>query len=477
MLEDRQEGWQADQAPRLRPLSYPGAWPNESILLADDSHFLFNFVPGARRLGQARVVLRGRGLPGDPQSTATEVPLNYALLRYNVASVNNRVPVLAVGSNASPAQMRHKFGRSGVSLVIPMVRAEVEGLAVGVAAEVARAGYVPATPIVGPDLASTLFVQWLDNRQLAALDATESSYTRVRLTPGSPDDAGVRVRLPSGEILGACYAYVANRGVLVHDGRPRRSGDQAQLLTELLAGSQRLRDLLGESAQDWIDRTREPGVIQAGREILCEEGWVEQQTALDRLVAAQCSRAAEVPAALQYRQILPATPRSGRGWIVVSSADPIDRRGQTCVRVAPSVAEMLGHPELVAIRPLLAEQDSGMDRLSRSSGSGSAGFDAGEEPLHRSTYSIGGFAADWATLRSGCAHLRVDHTVSPRPSSEVQLSEDAFPLEADLLQCPLFDDVVDLGVRLESVDRRRVEQVLDQQALGACPHALATMFG
>jgi hypothetical protein len=361
MIEDRlerPESWQADQAPRERPLSYPGAWPQESILLAEDRHFPLDF-PVGRRLGQARVVLQGRELPGDPDGTATEVPLNYALLRFNVASVNNRVPVLAVGSNASPAQMRHKFGRSGVSLVIPMVRAEVRGLSVGLAPAVAQAGYIPATPIVGPDLASSLFVQWLDARQLAALDATETSYTRVRLSPGSPDDAGVRITLPSGEVMSACYAYVADRGVLTHDGSPRLLEKQADLLTGLLAASERLRDLLGHTAHDWIERVRDPGVIQAVREIMGEEGWTGRQPALDRLVAAQTP----LTPPLHYGQILPAAPLSGQGWIAVPSADQIDRCGQACVRVAPSVAETLGHPELVAVRPSLADQHPDVDRL------------------------------------------------------------------------------------------------------------------
>lgn len=119
--------------------------------------------------------------------------------------------MLAVGSNAAPAQMLRKFTSRRVSTVLPMVRVTVHGLAAGVSAHISRAGYVPATPIVAPGESHRMSVLWLDDEQLAALDDSEPNYRRVRLD-------GYDV-------------YVSRWGCLRDDyGQPLRLGDQRQLL-------------------------------------------------------------------------------------------------------------------------------------------------------------------------------------------------------------------------------------------------------
>jgi hypothetical protein len=377
MREAEPVEWQAANAPREMPTTYPGLWPTTSILLAGDRHFRLQLRLG-RRLGQARV-MSGQGLTGD-ETRPSDPPLNYALVRYNVAPVDDRVPVLAVGSNASPAQLRHKFANSGVSLVMPLVRATVEGLAAGVAADVAPTGYVPATPIVGPDLVDVLFVQWLDGNQLALLDETEHSYDRVLLPAGDPTDGGVRVTLSSGETLGACYAYVSTRGALAMpngakapesasdpgsddpelrriprggppllDGRPG-ADRQSALLSALLSGSPRLRQLMGDCAT-WFERIVEPGTADALRQAFQDEGWVRQQDALRHLYDAQAAGRDPGPVRLVYRRILPAGPPPDGQWRVVPSSDAIDRRGQGVVRLTPAASEALGRPEHVAVQP------------------------------------------------------------------------------------------------------------------------------
>lgn len=119
--------------------------------------------------------------------------------------------VLAVGSNAAPAQMLRKFASRRVWTVLPMVRVTVHGIAAGVSAHISRAGYVPATPIATPGETHRMSVLWLDDEQLAALDDSEPNYHRVRLD-------GYNV-------------YVSRWGCLrdAH-GRPRRLGDQRELL-------------------------------------------------------------------------------------------------------------------------------------------------------------------------------------------------------------------------------------------------------
>jgi hypothetical protein len=214
-------------APRDHPLLYPGEWPRESALLDGDR-----------------------------------------LLPLDVLVHPDRTPVLAVGSNASPAQLRHKMREFGIDSPVPMVRARVTGIDVGVSAHVSRMGYVSASPFHAPGTVRELFVIWLDAEQLAVIDASEGvplphgNYGRAWLP--APE---MRVEPAPGVTLRGVYAYVNRHGVL-HDGTgsPRtHPGRQRPLLTELLVGSARLRELFGVTPEEFSARAR------AGRH-LCERG-------------------------------------------------------------------------------------------------------------------------------------------------------------------------------------------------------------
>ncbi|MEU4984850.1 hypothetical protein [Streptomyces sp. NPDC021969] len=223
--------------PREEPLLYPGAWPRESGLLDGD-----------------------RLLPLD---------------RPGYEEGNGRVPVLAIGSNASPAQLRHKMAEFGIDSPIPMVRSRVTGLDIGVSAHVSRMGYVSASPVSAPGTVRELFVLWLDAEQLAVIDASEGvpmaggNFDRVRLP--SPD---VRVEQGDGSVLGGAYAYVNRHGVL-HDGTgaPRRHpGAQRPLITELLHGSARLRELFGATPEEFSARARaDRRLCDRGTRLFAEE--------------------------------------------------------------------------------------------------------------------------------------------------------------------------------------------------------------
>lgn len=166
-----------DVVPREHPLEYPGAWPRESGLLDGD------------RL----------------------LPLDRWVFE-------DRVPVISIGSNACPAQLRHKLADSGITFPLPMVRALVTGVGIGVSAHVSLMGYVSNSPVATPGRVSELFVLWLDARQLTVIDASEGvplphgNFRRAWLP--APD---VRIELPDGGTLPGAYAYVNRRGVL-HDG-------------------------------------------------------------------------------------------------------------------------------------------------------------------------------------------------------------------------------------------------------------------
>ncbi|WP_062646209.1 hypothetical protein [Streptomyces maremycinicus] len=217
-------------APRDHPLSYPGAWPAGSGLLLGDE-----------------------------------------LLPLDRLTHPGRTPVVAVGSNASPAQLRHKMDEFGVTSAVPMVKARVTGLDIGVSAHVSRLGYVSASPVAAPAVTRELFVIWLDPEQLALIDATEPNYDRVLLPA-----PGFRVELENGETLLDAFAYVNHHGVL-HDGDgvPRRHPGQRALITELLARSRALRQLFGTTPEEFCTRARaDARRCEQGTRLFADEKWV-----------------------------------------------------------------------------------------------------------------------------------------------------------------------------------------------------------
>ncbi|MFH0179718.1 hypothetical protein [Streptomyces cacaoi] len=214
-------------APRDHPLSYPGAWPAASGLLRGDE-----------------------------------------LLPLDRLTHPGRTPVVAVGSNASPAQLRHKMAELGVTSPIPMVKARVTGIDIGVSAHVSRVGYVSASPVDAPAVTRELFVIWLDPEQLALIDATEPNYDRVLLPA-----PGFRVELENGEALLDAFAYVNHHGVL-HDGDgvPRSHPGQRALITELLAQSPALRQLFGANPEEFCTRARaDARLCEQGTRLFAEE--------------------------------------------------------------------------------------------------------------------------------------------------------------------------------------------------------------
>jgi hypothetical protein len=233
-MEDRTlEALGLAEAPREHPLLYPGAWPEESGLLDGD-----------RLLPLDRLVYE------------------------------DRAPVLAVGSNACPGQLRHKMAEFGITAAIPMVKAHVTGLGIGVSAHVSRMGYVSASPFHAPATARELFLTWLDAEQLAVIDASEGAalphgnYGRAWLA--APE---VRIELADGTALPGAFAYVNRRGVLHNgDGKPRTHLGQRALLTELLRESARLRELFGVTPEEFVARARADGrLCERGTRLFAEE--------------------------------------------------------------------------------------------------------------------------------------------------------------------------------------------------------------
>ncbi|PAZ15724.1 hypothetical protein CLM62_13110 [Streptomyces sp. SA15] len=239
------------EAPRDHPLLYPGTWPRESGLLDGDR-----------------------------------------LLPLDLLVHEDRVPVLAVGSNASPAQLRHKMAEFGIASPIPMVKARVTGIDVGVSAHVSRMGYISASPFEAPGTVRELFVIWLDAEQLAVVDASEGvplpngNYGRAWL-PASE----VRVEVSAGVTLPGVHMYINRQGVL-HNGTPdapRTHPGQRALLTELLVGSARLRELFGVTPEEFCARARADRSLCERGTALFKEAKLVTASGLERHVRVQQS--------------------------------------------------------------------------------------------------------------------------------------------------------------------------------------------
>ncbi|WBB59987.1 hypothetical protein O7599_31305 [Streptomyces sp. WMMC500] len=248
--------------PLLEPLTYPGPPVPGPTLLAGDRLLPLRPAPGG--LGRWRVA-QGRA----------ETELDEALAALGQAPAAERFAVLALGSNAAPGQVRHKLTRLGLPAVVPVTPAAVGGLGVGVSAHISRPGYVAAAPYADEAAEARLWVTWLDDGQLRAVDGTELPNYGRALLPA----ARFPVRLPGGERLPFAYVYYNARGVLSLSpagGRPLpHTPDQPALLARLLAASPRLHDLLGPTPRDWVARAgADAAAREAGTRIFREEGWL-----------------------------------------------------------------------------------------------------------------------------------------------------------------------------------------------------------
>ena len=265
--------------PLTAPLTYPGRPPRRPAVLVAGSD-VFDVQPvRAAALGQWRVRLAGRAAPdgpigpGDPSRrgdpAGADQPLDHFLRGQGLPPFVQRTPVLSVGSNASPAQIRRKMANAGLRAVVPITGVKVHGMTVGVSAHVSRPGYVPATPVSDPAAVSDMWVLWLDPAALSALDATEPNYHRVRLSPC------YAVYLRPGQPVPGCGAYVSRHGHLTNQaGEPRTLTDQATLITGLLAEVPALVRLAGTTPAEWIRRTRDDRVRDGIRALFLAAGIV-----------------------------------------------------------------------------------------------------------------------------------------------------------------------------------------------------------
>jgi len=126
-----------------------------------------------------------------------------------------RVPVIAHGSNRSPAQLARKFGDSAE---IPVTRAWLRDYDVVYSAHMSRYGSIAANVQHAPGVVVEIFVTWLDDRQLIRMHETELGgevYVYGRM-------AGIELALEAGPApsLREAFIYLSRRGCLAVDQQP-----------------------------------------------------------------------------------------------------------------------------------------------------------------------------------------------------------------------------------------------------------------
>jgi len=132
------------------------------------------------------VVARAKAYPFDPPASSfvlEDGAVRALDLRAAWRDVAGRRPVLACGSNQSPARLRQKFTNGEGPVLVTKVT--VEDLDAVFAAHIASYGAVPATLIPAPGTRVSLAITWLTPLQERVMHATEAVgviYDYVRLT-------------------------------------------------------------------------------------------------------------------------------------------------------------------------------------------------------------------------------------------------------------------------------------------------------
>lgn len=113
-------------------------------------------------------------------------------------STEGREPLLAIGSNACPAQLRRKGVRGPVFMVPTVLRNHL----VVYAGHMTSYGAIPATVVRWPEARCAVFVTWLTREQLTVVDGSENgNYDLVHLPTSAGSIPGFRAI--SGELRGS----------------------------------------------------------------------------------------------------------------------------------------------------------------------------------------------------------------------------------------------------------------------------------
>jgi hypothetical protein len=217
---------------RIDPLQYPWDPPKTSGVI-NGNDFLPLQLAAGRRIGQSHQ-------RDSAEESFSSCCLSKALVEANAAPLDTRFLVVSIGSNSSPDVMRRKFAkyRQPVSRILPLIRGQLHNVGVGHSAHVSKAGYIAAAPYFQMGECTTVWVSWLDERQLMALDETEPNYRRIQL-----DGETCPLVLDNGECPETFSLFTSRWGVLTDGNGEKLPFLDQPALFRLLAGSSTREDL------------------------------------------------------------------------------------------------------------------------------------------------------------------------------------------------------------------------------------------
>ncbi|HSR54782.1 MAG TPA: hypothetical protein VLN73_00975 [Alphaproteobacteria bacterium] len=133
-----------------------------------------------------------------------------------VKAVRGRVPVIASGSNAAPAQLARKYAAFARGAEIPVTRAHVTDFDSVYNAHITAYGSVSATLFPSTGTVLETFITWLDEHELEVMHGTEQPGVNYHFT----ELGGMRMEVEGIGALDAAFAYISVAGCLSHDGGP-----------------------------------------------------------------------------------------------------------------------------------------------------------------------------------------------------------------------------------------------------------------
>ena len=147
-----------------------------------------------------------------------------------------RMPVLAVGANASPARLAAKYGSDAV---IPVMRAVIRDFVIVFAGHFCSYGAIPATLYPSPGARTCIWINWLTPEQRLIMDRSEGVIDGREVQPRYDyvELDGIDLRPDVMLPMDRAGAYLAKR-MLAPDGSPMRFAEIATDRGGLEANSQ-----------------------------------------------------------------------------------------------------------------------------------------------------------------------------------------------------------------------------------------------
>jgi len=164
---------------------------------------------------QNQLIERALGYPyRRPEGSFTfysDAPLEFGI----PSQLEDRIPVLACGSNAAPDQLIRKFPKE-TGQTVPVTSAKLQDFNCVYSAHIAGYGAIPATLFWQPGTETNCHITWLSENQLQRMHETEALGVNYRFSKL----ASIYMECEKMGPITDIYAYISNFGSLQMDGQP-----------------------------------------------------------------------------------------------------------------------------------------------------------------------------------------------------------------------------------------------------------------